>query len=387
MKNKKIFIAAEIFPPIIGGPATYTVKLANALNKQNFKVRILCYGKPDKTVLDLGIKINYVNNFWPLPIKYFLYFKKLFWFSFNYSTIYAMGPVASGWPAKCVKKITGKKLIVKVVGDYAWEQAMGAGKTKVLIDEFQAQKFSEKIGLLKKIESKVCQSADTIITPSQYLKKIVSGWGVNSEKIKVVYNSFSFCHFDQSGANVTQWNEHNAVEKSLKQKNFIVSVGRLVKWKGFEILIEVVKDFKDFKLMICGDGPEKEKLEKLIFKLNLQNRVEIKKCNHDEVLKNLSQAKMFVLNTSYEGLSHAILEAMGVGVPIITTNVGGNPELIQNNENGILVEYNNYAQLKDAILKLHEHKELQEKFIVNSKKVLQKFTFEKMINDTIQVLE
>ena len=380
MNKKSIFISAEIFPPEIGGPATYTLNLANELIKKDFKVRILCYGKPDKTNLDKKIKINFVLQKWPTPIKYFLYFIKLLFLSLKFNTIYSMGPVSSGFPAFWVKKITNKRLIIKVVGDYAWEQAIQSEVhgTKKMIGDFQNEKLSGKFKKLQKIERKVCQNADLIITPSEYLKRIVQKWGVEERKIKVIYNSVSKID----------------INKENKNSNLIISVGRLVSWKGFDLLIEIMPELlkinPDFKLLICGSGPAKQNLQNLISKLKLENNVEIKKLSHQKVLKYLSKSEIFVLNTGYEGLSHAILEAMFVGTPIITTNIGGNPELIKNNESGILIEYNSESsgeQLKNAILKLHNNRELQQEFIQNAKKDLDKFDFENMINKTIKTLE
>lgn len=374
--NKKIFIAAEIFPPQIGGPATYTVELANALAKQNFLVHILCYGQPNKSVLNKNIKINWVSHHWPIFLKYLIYFKKLFWHSLSYSTIYAMGPIASGWPAFWIKKITGKKLIVKVVGDYAWEQAKNLGQTQKLIDDFQTETHSGKIAQLQKIERQVCQSANTVITPSKYLAKIVMGWGVIENKIKVVYNAQTL-----------------GFQKPHKNpKNLIVSAGRLVPWKGFNTLIkifpELLKKNPNFKLNIYGSGPEQEKLNNLIAKLTLTDKIKIEKIDdHEKFLEKLQAAEMFVLNTGYEGLSHTILEAMSVGTPVVTTNVGGNPELIEKDINGLLIEYNNKEQLQKAILKLHQNQELQQKFINNSQEKLKQFSFAKMLTKTIAVLE
>ena len=72
---------------------------------------------------------------------YYKYFKQLKELATDADLIYAQGPVGSGKPALKVKKQTNKKLVVKVVGDYAWEQARGAGKTELGIDAFQNQKF------------------------------------------------------------------------------------------------------------------------------------------------------------------------------------------------------------------------------------------------------
>lgn len=369
----KVLLAAEIFPPDIGGPATYTVKLANALIKHGNQVEVVCYSTENQQD-DFQFKVHrIIRSKFKLP-HYYKYEKTLEKLASNFDVIYAMGPVGSGKSAMKVAKKLNKKLIVKVVGDYAWEQAQGAGKTNLLLDDFQKEKFSGKIGMLQKIERTVCQNANRVIVPSQYLKKIVSGWGVSEENIEVVYNSKDIDH---------------KIENQSSQ-NTIISVGRLVSWKGFDTLIKIIaeldKDGVDLNLNIFGKGPDLERLNKLIADLKLEKKVSINHIAQNEVALKLANAQMFVLNTGYEGLSHAILEAMATGTPVIASNLGGNPELITDDENGILFEYNNKEQIKEAILKLHNDPELRQKFADNSKHKLQNFTFEKMINDTIKVL-
>ena len=82
-----------------------------------------------------------------------------------------------------------------------------------------------------------------------------------------------------------------------------------------------------------------------------------------------------------------MLEAMQHGVPVIASAEGGNPELIENGANGFLVEYKNQEQLKSAILKLWQDKNLQEKFIQNSKEKLKNFTWENLVGKTLQILK
>ena len=101
----------------------------------------------------------------------------------------------------------------------------------------------------------------------------------------------------------------------------------------------------------------------------------------------MNKSGIFVLNTGYECFSHIILEAMAMSLPVITTNVCGNPEIVKDEQNGLLVEYNDKKQLKEAILKLWKDKDLQRKFIKNGKETLEKFTLEKMIDETIRALK
>ena len=367
----KVLIAAEIFPPDIGGPATYTVKIADALKQRGFEVTVVCYSNKSQTD-NFSFKVYRVLRSRFKPLHYFNYYRTLKRLAENTDVIYAMGPIGSGKPSLKVAKLLRKRLVVKVVGDYAWESARNSNQTGLSIDEFQSKIFGGKIGMLQKMERQVCQQADAVITPSEYLKKIVSGWGVEESKIKVVYNSFDEVKLSLS--------------KSSDLK--IISAARLVPWKGFEALIGLINELPEkLSLEIFGDGPDRKKLENLITELNLGSRVKIfGQVDHEQLFQAMA-GNIFVLNTGYEGLSHTILEAFAVGAPVITTNVGGNPELVVDGENGLLVEYNNKDQIKEAILKLSEDEVLRNKFVDNAKKVLEKFTSEKMIDDTIKVLQ
>ena len=75
---------------------------------------------------------------------------------------------------------------------------------------------------------------------------------------------------------------------------------------------------------------------------------------HDKVLEHLKAGDIFILNTGYEGFSHFLLEAMAMEIPIITTRVGGNAELIESGKDGVLVEYNDKEELKKKIIELVE---------------------------------
>jgi len=95
---------------------------------------------------------------------------------------------------------------------------------------------------------------------------------------------------------------------------------------------------------------------------------------------------VFALNTGYEGLSHLLLEALSLQTPIVTTNVGGNAELIEHNVNGLLVAYNDATQLKQAILTLLRDEMLRETLRRNAGKNLEKFSMPAMIEGLITIL-
>ncbi len=370
LKNDfRILIATGIYPPDIGGPATYSKLLIEQLPKQGIQTEVLSFGS--------------VRHL-PKGISHLIYFLKLLKSSYGKDLIFAQDPVSVGFPAMLAAKIRRKKFVLKIVGDYAWEQFQVNQKKFTSLEDFQQEKFDFITELRRKIQKLVAKSADKIIVPSNYLKKIIQLWGIDSFKIKVIYNAVSFL----KKAEVSQ---AEAKRKIGIQGKIILSIGRLVAWKGFDTLIKLMPDLlkqnQDLKLIILGQGPEKKKLNKLIQKLRLKDKVFLTgQINHQEIPIYFKAADLFVLNTGYEGLSHLLIEAMQLKIPIVTTRIGGNPELIQNGKNGILVDYNNQAQLRKAILGLLANSELQKKYIQNSLNELQKFSLENMIEKTIQHL-
>jgi len=356
----KIVIASGIYPPDIGGPATYSQLIAREFNKPGIDTRVICYS--DKKGNDV-VRILRKRN---VLIRYWLYFWNLLKLAKNADVIYAQGPLSAGLPAMWVSKILRKKFVIKIVGDYTWEQGVNQFGIKDLIEEFQKKKYNQKVEWIRKIQKKVVKSADKIIVPSEFLKKIVMGWGVDEVKIEVIYNSFSGIP-DTNYPLRQGFSEASQIQNTDLGGDVIISAGRPEPWKGFDTLKEIMPD-------LLKENPR--------FKLII-----VTKMPHDELMGYFKASKIFVLNSGYEGFSHIILEAMACGLPVITTNVCGNPEIIKNGENGLLVEYNNKNQIKEAILKLWRDKELQKKFIENGYKTLEKFSLEDMLNKTLKILK
>lgn len=338
-------------------------------------------------------KIYRIKN---LPLKslnYFRYFLKLLKIGRGSDLIFAQGPVSSGYPSYLANKFLRKKLVLKIVGDYAWEQyyvqssnleVRNSKLDSEIMDvlNFQDKKVSGKIGFLRKIQKRVSQAADRIIIPSRFLAKMVKKWGIEEGKISVIYNGTDFKPINLA--------KEEARKKIGISGNIILSVSRLVPWKGFKMLIkimpQIIKEFNFARLVIVGDGPEKEILETMKNNLGLQSKVYLVGGKSQEELKIfLASADMFILNTAYEGFSHQLLEAMISGVPVITTNVGGNPELIKQGENGFMVKYNDELNLFEAIKALFNYQEIREKFIEKGRRTAEKFSISKMVSETLEV--
>jgi glycosyltransferase involved in cell wall biosynthesis len=378
----KILITTGIYPPSIGGPATYSKLLFDELPKRGIDVAVLSFDEVQK---------------YPKIIRHIIFLFKIFGRVKGCDLVYAQDPVSVGLPSVIAAKVMNRKFFLRVGGDYAWEQGVQRFNVKETLDEFvqkkpHTEKYSFRVKLLRDIQTLVAKNSIKIISPSFYLKNVIEKWGIDSEKIKVIYNSFDEIEniFDSSADDKTLSQLKSEIKKDLGiNGKAIVSVGRLVPWKGFEILIDsfVQIHAKDPEsvLYIIGTGPDQKKLENKVTGLGLEKSVIMTGSLDKKTLyKYLYAADLFVLNTGYEGLSHVIIECMLIGLPVATTNINGNKELIEDGKNGLLFEYNNTSQIKEKILELLENVKLREQIIKDAKDKTGTFSKQRMLDELIK---
>ncbi|MBD3208588.1 MAG: glycosyltransferase, partial [Candidatus Nealsonbacteria bacterium] len=361
-----------------------TEKLAQEFQKRGIDVGVVCYSDVDRDD-EYGFPVVRVSRKYPKGIRHLIYLFQLLKISGDADIVYAQGPTNSGLPALLVAKFLSKRMVLKIVGDVAWERYSQKTQEADDMDTFQSKEYGFFVESLRWIQRLVARNSDVIITPGVYLKGIIKGWGVKGDKIKVVYNA------------VEDFRQIDLLKKEAREKigikgNIILSIGRLTSWKGFDTLIvalsELSKIDSDFKLIIIGSGPEEERLKNMVQERNLEDNAIIQgRVSHEKIPLYFKAADVFILNSGYEGLPHVVLEAMQCDVPVIVSNKGGNPELVEDGVNGFLIEYNNKEEIKKAILKLLEDKNLQEKFINNSKEKVKKFNWERLVEETLKVIK
>jgi len=195
--------------------------------------------------------------------------------------------------------------------------------------------------------------ADRIFSVADFLKRHVVSLGVDAEKIVVVGNGVDEKKFYPL--------EKQDMKKKLDIVNsspVIVSVGGLVERKGFHLVIqilpELIKNFPNLVYLVVGgasaEGNWESHLKKMVADLNLEKHVKFLGPRPPEELKEiLSAADLFVLATRNEGWANVFLEAMACGLPVVTTKVGGNAEVVTHSDLGLLVPYKDELALLAAL--------------------------------------
>ncbi|MEK7515502.1 MAG: glycosyltransferase family 4 protein [Patescibacteria group bacterium] len=294
----KIVIATPLYPPEIGGPATYAKLLEDGLLAKGVEVEL--------------VKFSEVRHL-PKIIRHYVYYRLILKAARSADVILALDPVSVGLPAMYAARKARKPFVVKIVGDYAWEQGQQRFGVKQSLDEFVMTKdVPFPVHLLKLIQTRVARSATRVIVPSEYLKGIVMKWKISKEKISVIYNGIEL------PAHIPKYQKKDG-------EFLIVSAGRRVPWKGFEAIERVAREHTNWRAYIASGLPR------------------------TEVLGWIKSADVFVLNSLYEGLSHILIEAMTLGTPVIATDAGGNKTLVIHGETGLLITPGNDASLVQAL--------------------------------------
>lgn len=371
VKNIQLLVATGLYPPEIGGPATYCKMLEENLPAHNFVLTII----PFSSVRHL-----------PKVLRHIVFFWRLLRASKGKDAIFALDPVSVGLPSLLVCKILRKPFLLRVAGDYAWEQGQLRFKVTDRLEVFYKKRFSYgiRVSMLSYIESFVTRRAKMVIIPSAYWEKVLAHWGVTQSKVHVVYSGL---------LPLPSVSSKESARAELGYTGIVlVSAGRLVPNKGFIKLLNVFAELAEIRpattLVIVGDGPQENELKNHVTSLGLDTKVTFTgKLDKTALGTVIKASDIFVLNTDHEGFSHQLLEVMDIGTPVVTTKVGGNPELVVHQESGLLVPYDDMTELKTALLTLIDSPSLREKFKVQGKLRTQLFDEKTLVSKTAEHLK
>ena len=356
----RLLVATPLYPPEGGGPATYSKIIEEEFAREGDEVALVKFSDFHK---------------YPKYIRNIMYFFAVLDKAFSADIVLVLDPVSTGFPALVAGRLAGKKVVVKVVGDYAWEQGVQKCAVKDSLDEFvRTKQVPALCGFFRFIQTTVARLATRVIVPSDYLKGIVSLWGIKKSKIETIYNSIALPSALPQTSNATA--------------PYIITVARLVPWKGIDALIDVYgrvrAEFPQLSLVIVGDGPEKNKLmEKAV---SAGGTVQLTGgLPHEDALALVQGAKIFVLNSTYEGLSHVLIESLMLGTPVLASDAGGNPETVIEGENGHIVPVGSQIALQEALEKMLRSDTFDRAQIAS--KAQEKFAVSKMIEKTRTLLQ
>ena len=375
----KILITVGIYPPDIGGPASFVPKIAKLLEENECEVTVICLSN-EKILDHEPFKIIRILRNQNLIIRWIKTVFNMITHGRDAELIFVNGLPMEAYIANLFLR---KKLIRKIVGDWAWERGRNKGITNDSFDEFQKNKHNLHLEIAKFSRGWTATKADLVITPSMHLKEVVKNWGVLENNLKVIYNGTKI---------------QPIIDKQENEVLHFVTVGRLAPWKNIDKIIQAMALLNDkgfnFIFNIVGSGPIDKKLKKLVTDLKLEKKIFfLGQKNTDELNKIYLNSDIYIQASGYEGLPHVILEAINFNLSIISTPIGGTNEILLNGKNGWVLNLKegkapDEFDLQELIKYVVESKAVDKEKILNAKEyIINNFDEEKNLNKYIQVLK
>ena len=357
-----ILITVGIFPPDIGGPASFVPKIANHLINIDNKVKIICLADEENLLLEDDLDVLRIKRSTYLPIRWFKTISLIIKYGRKSDILFVNG---LGVEAAIANLYLRKKIVRKIVGDPVWERFYNKKSTSETFDDFQNQKHNLNVRIQKLTRNWSISSSEVVITPSDHLKEFINRTNPKTEVLKI-NNGVEISEFKRS-------------KTPLHEFNILIN-SRLVVQKNIHFVIEAMGSIKnlDVNLKIIGEGGEFERLEDLITNLNIQNKVKmIGKVENNLISEYLKTSNLFIQASDYEGLPHSILEAINYEVPILSTEVGGCKDLLDNGDRGFIISSpQNKQQIAEKIDYIYENYDIALTKAVAAKKYIQnKYNF------------
>ncbi len=367
--TQNLFIATGIFHPESGGPATYLYRILPHLQNKGWDIRLLTYGEGDTESYPYPLR-RIPRQLLPVRLlRYGLASQSVLrWADVAYLHTTDLPLIGSSDVPR----------VIKIVGDQAWERCIRKDwiPPTMDIDDFQTADVGFWASRARQSRARQVQAMDGVVVPSEYLKRMVMGWGVDEAKIKVIYNALPN-QTDTERVSMSQAREQLNLPNEVP---LLLTVARLTAWKGIAHILSASEHLPNVHLLVAGDGPMRAQLESQA--QSLGKRVTfLGRVPREQMALYMQASDYVVLYSGYEGLPHTLLESLSLGTPVIASDKGGNPEVVQHNINGLLIPYVDVDALTDTIRQAFESGK-REQLASQSSVGMERFQFEQMVSLT-----
>lgn len=355
----KIAILVPAFlPKWLAGTEIATYNIAKNLAKRNHHVHVITSldeGLPQESIED-GFHIHRIPRQKVKFLGIILFWVRIFWLlkKIKPDIVHAQS-IPAGIPGVLARKILRRPCVV-------W----GRGS-----EIYLPWRFKEVISKL------ALRNADAVIALTEDMKREIRK--ICDKDIYVIPNGVDLERFE----NLSSENIRRKLEITNEQK-IVIFAGILRPIKGVKYLIQAMNIIRQkntkASLMLIGDGEERQSLEELVKESNLGDCVTfVGQVPNEEVLEYMAASDVFALPSLSEGFPIVSLEAMASGLPIVATKVGGLPEIVEDGQNGFLVEPKSPRQIADKAQLLLEDDELRGRISRNNKEKARSYSWQSIV--------
>jgi len=356
----RVLITSPIFPPDLGGPAVYVPSLGRFLVERGHEVKVVAFCS-ESAPEGYPFPVRAIPR-GPLPVRYLKAFFAVLKEAGDVDVVYVQEHLAL--LHVLAARLRRKPVMIRIMVDGSWEIAHRKGWCgDDDIVTFQGKDYGWQVKLTRFLQRRWWKWCSHIISCSEFLRQIlIQSHGVSPDKVQKIFNAYH----GQKPEDVTAEPSDARAELGLRQdRRYVLTVCRLMVWKGVDGILRAVDQLpEDVQLLIAGDGDMEAVWKELTRELAIEERVTfLGNVPHAKIPLYVRASDVFVLNSRYEGLSHTLLEVLHLDTPMVASDVCGNPEVVEHEHNGLLVDPHDPSALASAIRRLLDNPELCARYV------------------------
>jgi glycosyltransferase involved in cell wall biosynthesis len=344
----RVLVVSGIWPPDVGGPASHAPDVAAWLHARGHAVEVVTTAGAEPP--PQAYPIHWASRRLPKGILHLRTAALVRKRAAGADVVYTTGMFGRSASGSLAAR---RPYVVKLTSDPAFERARRLGLVGGAVEDFQGLSGLH-IRLLCLARDAPLRRAAHVLCPSAWLRELALSWGVAPERVSVLPNP---------SPPPQELPPRDELKRRLGLNGATLAfAGRLTAQKSLGLAVEAVARADGVVLLVAGDGPDREPLERLAGKLGIAERVRfLGPQPRERVLELFRAADAAILSSAWENFPHTVVEALTVGTPVLATSAGGIAEVIRNEENGLLVEQGDAEALGAAIRRFFADDGLRER--------------------------
>jgi glycosyltransferase involved in cell wall biosynthesis len=332
-----VLVVSGIWPPDVGGPASHAPELAAFLVRRGHGVEVVTTADAEPAAE--AYPVRYVSRSVPVGMRHVAVATAVARAARRADVVYATSMIGRASAGAFAAR---RPIVLKLTADEAYERARRLGLYAGDLDGFQQVRGGVRIRVLRALRDAAARRAATVFCPSAYLRQLAVSWGLPPESVEVLPNP---------APELPALPDRAAARAELGIDGpTLAFAGRLTTAKALDVAFAALDVVPDVTLLVGGDGPDRAALEHEASSLGLDGRVRfLGALPRNDVLRLFRAADAALLSSAWENFPHTVVEALAVGTPVISTAVGGVPEVVIDGVNGLLVPPGRPDELGAAI--------------------------------------
>jgi glycosyltransferase involved in cell wall biosynthesis len=345
----KVLIVSGIWPPDVGGPASHAPDVAEFLRGRGHDVQVVTTG--DAPPAPRAYTVHAVPRRHRVGVRHYRGAALVHHRAREVDVVYTTGMFGRSALGSAMAR---KPYVVKLTADPAFERSRRRGLVDGDVDEFQDHGGGAAVALLRFARDVELRHAAHVFTPSAYLRDLALAWGVAPQRVSVLPNPSPV---------LGELGQREDLRRAFGLNGATLAfAGRLTAQKSLGRALEAVASADGVKLVIAGEGPEREPLQTRAHELGIGDRVTFLGAQpRERVVELFHAADATILSSSWENFPHTVVEALAVGTPVLAMEAGGVAEVVHDGVNGLLVAAGDTAALGEAVRRYFADEGLRER--------------------------